>query len=340
MRYWRIWAVIAVWVCGVATAESYSEKSTEKPSEKLFAYVSLEETVAHQLLAAFEKETGTHVEFVRLSTGEATARMQAEKNNPQASLWIGGGGLGHAEAKDKGLTEAYDAKGMAAVPAKYRDPQNYWGGIYLGVLAFAVNKNKIKELGLTPPQTWKDLLDPKWKGLIQLPNPATSGTSYNLITTLIGKDGEKGAFDYLKALHKNVSQYTRSGAAPTKNVAIGETVVAVGYAQDMIKLIHESNAPLEVIYPKDGTGYEIASVSLLKGAKQGELAKKLIDWLYTSKAAQVLADQYIVPIDRKGVSMKKDSLAPANLKLIDTNVDWAAKNKQRLIEEWNEKVNG
>lgn len=307
--------------------------------ESLFAYVTFDEEIAQKYIAAFEKDTGVKVEFVRLSTGEATARLEAEKANPQASIWLGGVGIGHAEMKEKGITTPYKSPAAAKIPANYKDPENYWTGIYLGILTFAVNKSTLAKKKLTAPTTWKELLDPKWKGQIQLPNPGTSGTSYNLLTALITRDGEGPAMDYFSGLHKNVSQYTRSGQAPAKNVALGEVAVGVGYSQDILRLIHESKAPLEIIYPKDGTGYEIASVSLIKGGKQQELAKKLYDWSFTQKAAQILADHYITPILKTDVKVHKEVALPKGQKLIDVSLDWAGKNKQRLVEMWNEKVN-
>jgi iron(III) transport system substrate-binding protein len=305
----------------------------------LFAYVSMEEDIGQRLLTGFEKDTGIRVDFVRLSTGEAAARLEAEKNNPQSSVWLGGVGLGHAEAKEKGLTEPYESAQTKKIPPQYRDPENYWHGIYQGVLAFAANNKELESRKLTPPQTWKDLTDPKWKNLIQLPNPGTSGTSYNLITTLIKRDGEKSAFDYLHALHGNVSQYTKSGAAPTKNVALGESVIGVGYSQDILRLIHESKANIRIIYPTDGTGFEVAAVSLIKNGKQPDLAKKLVDWLYTPSAGQILAKHFTIPVVQDGFTLPPETALPKTLKLIASDISWAGKNKRRLVEMWNERVN-
>jgi len=202
-------ATLLVWAAG-------SFSGCKKSTPGLFAYVSLDEEIAQDLMSTYEKETGVKVQFVRLSTGEASARLEAEKNNPQASIWVGGVGLVHAEAKEKGLTTPYNSPQTQKVPAAFRDKDGYWNGLYLGLLAFAANTEQLKTRGLTAPEQWSDLLDPKWKGLIQIPNPGTSGTSYNLITTLIAKTDEAKAFDYLKKLHNNVSQYTRSGMAPRK----------------------------------------------------------------------------------------------------------------------------
>jgi iron(III) transport system substrate-binding protein len=290
-------------------------------------------------LESFTKETGIKVNFVRLATGEAAARIEAEKNRPQAALWLGGVGLGPSEAKTKGLTTPYQSPMTQKIPSQLKDPQGYWNGLYRGILAFVTNKDQLAQKKLTAPTSWQELTDAHWKGLIQIPNPGTSGTSYNLITTLIQSMGEEKAFEYMKALHKNVSQYTKSGAAPTKNVALGESVVAIGYFHDIIRLTEESKAPLQVTFPKEGTGYEIAAVSMIKNGPSPELAGKLIDWMYSKTASQILADHYYVPISLEGVSLREQARIPQDLKLIDTNIDWAGQNKQRLIDLWNSKIN-
>ena len=175
--------------------------------------------------------------------------------------------------------------------------------------------------------------------MIQIPNPGTSGTAYNIITTQITKSNETQAFDYLKSLHKNVSQYTRSGTAPTKNVALGESVISVGYAQDILNLIYGSKAGIELIYPKDGTGFEVASVSLIKGGINLPAAQKLIEWLYTPQAGRIFNKNHISPLLKDGVEISPENITPPALKLIESPVEWSGKNKQRLIDLWNEKIN-
>jgi len=300
----------------------------------------MDEPIVRQIVTAYENETGEKVEFVRLSTGEAAARIETEKSNPQASLWLGGVGLSHVQIKQKALSLPYQHKSWERIPAALKDKDAYWSGLYMGVLSFASNSKQLKKLGLQKPTSWQDLLDKKLEGQVQISNPGSSGTSYNLMAALIAQDGEADAFDYFKKLNHNISQYTRSGSAPAKNVAIGEATIAVGYAHDIVRLIHDDKAPLELSFPKEGTGYEIASISLIKGGKQLEKAKKLYDWMYSPSASQVLADYYFVPIILDGVQLKADSINPQDIKLIDVNLEWAGKERDRLINIWNEKING
>lgn len=304
--------------------------------QKVVAYTTLDEPVARAVFKAFEDDTGIKVEWVRLSTGEAVARIEAEKNNPQASIWFGGVGLGHIEAKKKGLTVAYVSPNASKIPAKYRDKDNFWSGIYAGPLTFAGNTTRLKELGLQAPRSWADLIKPQYKGHIMMANPATSGTAYNVIATVVQIMGEAKAFEYMKALDKNISQYTRSGSKPGQDAAIGETPVAIGYAHDLVKLTAQGY-PLQLTWPEEGTGYEIASISLIKGGKQPETARKLYDWALTERAASVYADVgFVVPfID---VPLRPGSVPISKVKTIDQDDEWAGANRDRLVEKWMEQI--
>ena len=154
-------------------------------AERLTAYVSLDEEVARTVINAFQKETGIQVDWVRLSTGEAAARIEAEKRNAQASIWLGGVGLNHIEAKNNDLTTPYLSPNAKNIPAQFKDKENYWCGLYAGALCYVYNTERLKELNLPAPKSWADLINPIYKGHVQMASPQTSGTSYNVITTIV-----------------------------------------------------------------------------------------------------------------------------------------------------------
>lgn len=303
--------------------------------ETVTVYTTLFEPTARLLFDAFEQDTGIKVEWVRLSGGEAVARMDAERRNPQASMWFGGVGLNHMEAKNMGLTEPYISPNAENIPAQFRDPDHYWTGIYVGALSFISNKNRLAELGIDPPTSWQDLLRPELKGEIQIANPGTSGTAYNFIATLVQLWGEDAAFAYLKEFHKNVQQYTRSGNAPNPATGLGEVAVGIGYAHDQVTVVQEGY-PVNITFPQEGTGYEVASISLIKGGKQMENAKKLYDWALTERAAILLASTNVVPfID---VPLMEGAVPISAINVIDQDDLWAAAEKERLVEKWNNEV--
>ena len=302
------------------------------------AYTTLEEPMAKQLFEQFEKETQIKVNWQRLAGGEVETRLEAEKANPQASIWVGGVGLNHMSAKAKGLTTPYKSRLAANTGEEYRDKENFWIGLYVGPLGFITNEKVAREQGLTPPKSWSDLIKPEFKGKIRVANPTTSGTAYNMITTVrhMFKGDEEKTFDYLKKLDTSIDQYTKSGAAGSKSVAIGEIPVAIGYAHDMVKLKVEG-APVVITIPAEGTGYEVASMSLVKGGKDAVNAKKLYDWILSKPAQDLIGQWYVVPLS-KLATRNPVAFGLDDVKTVKQDLQWDADNKNRLLERWTREI--
>jgi iron(III) transport system substrate-binding protein len=305
------------------------------------AYTALEEPLAQALFEQFFKETGISVSFVPLSGAEAVARMEAEAANPQASIWIGGTGFDHVAAKSKNLTIPYQSRYTKHTRVEFKDPHNYWIGLYAVPLTFITNLDQAQSLGLPPPTSWADLLKPIYKGHIRMANPGTSGTAYNVLTAIRNLNGgnENAAFDYLKKLDANIDQYTLSDSTPGKSVAGGEIPIAIGYAHDQVKLKAEG-ANVEINAPSEGTGYELAPMSLIRGGKNPVEARRLYDWILSSPNAQKLfAQRYVVLA--AGESEKHPlALSLDEIKIISRNIAWdgAEMNKKRLLDRWNREI--
>ncbi len=158
-------------------------------------------------------------------------------------------------------------------------------GVYAGALGYSYNTEQLKKKNIPEPKCWSDLTKPAFKDEIQVANPNSSGTSYTMLATLVQLMGEDKAFDYLKALHKNVNQYTKSGAAPARAAATGESMVGITFQHDaVVQAI--GGAPVKIVSPCEGTGYEIGSMSIIKGAKNMENAKKWYDWALVARGAE------------------------------------------------------
>ena len=309
--------------------------------QSVSAYTTLEEPLAKALFDKYEAETGIHVDFVRMSGGEVVARLEAEKANPQASIWVGAVGLNHITAKNMGLTAPYKSRAASKTPTEFKDKDGYWIGLYVGPLTFVTNTKRAAELGIKPPTSWADLIKPEYKGLIRVANPNTSGTAYNLITTLryVYKGDEDKVFEYLKKLDANIDQYTKSGSAPGKSVAIGEIPVAIGYAHDQVKL-KTGGAPVVITAPSEGTGYELASMSLVAGGKDPVNAKKLYDWVLSSPTAQAEFVNYYLVLVTPGAVKHPDALSLKEIKTVKQDFLWdgATVNSTRLLKRWDEEI--
>jgi len=307
----------------------------------LSAYTTLEEPLAKELFEQFERETGIRVNFVRLSGGEAVARMEAEAANPQASIWVGGVGLDHITAKGKNLTLPYVSREAVNTPREYRDPDNFWIGLYVGPLVISTNLDRARALGLTPPKSWADLLRPEYRGHIRMANPNVSGTAYNVLTTIryVNNRNEDQAFDYLRRLDANIDQYARSGAAPGQSLAIGEVAIAIGYAHDHVRL-KANGANIEINAPSEGAGFELASMSLIRGGRQPVQARQLYDWVLSSPSAQRIFTNWYLVLVRNGASTHPLALTLNQIRTVQQDMGWDGDpvNRTRLLNRWTSEI--
>lgn len=306
----------------------------------LTVYSSVDEENAKKLLDAFTKATGVETQMVFLSSGPALSRIEAEKANPQADVWFGAPSENHILAKERGLTEPYASANASALSDEFKDQEGYWHAIYTNPLAVGVRTDILESRKAPVPASWEDLKNPAYKGLIQMPSPQSSGTAYAVILTLIQQRGEDAAFTYLKELNPNIQTYTQSGTAPSGALGVGETPLAIQFTPGFLKLADEGY-PVKVVFPSEGVGYEVASMSILKGAKNLDDAKKLVDWM-TSKDGQgalSATKTYFLPI-RTDVSGGTGVPTLDQIKLVASDPKFAAENKKRLVERWAKDVLG
>ncbi|GFN30135.1 ABC transporter substrate-binding protein [Paenibacillus xylaniclasticus] len=328
--------------CGSnATKDDSNESGSEKKLDgKLTVYVGFQEDHALKAIELFTKETGIKAEMIRMSAGEILAKVRAEKDNPQASVWYGGPADTFVQATEEGLLEAYKSPVAEVIDPKYKDPDGYWTGVYVGAVGIASNKQFLEKNGLEAPDSWEDLLDPKLKGEIVMASPASSGTAYTTIYSILKVlgDEEKG-FDYLKKLHPQVQQYTTSGSAPGRMVGLGEAGVGILFAHDIIKYQEEGYDNLIMTFPEEGTGYETGSIGIIKNSKNQELAKAFVDWSLGTSAQElgktVGSFQNLTNPNAVGPEQAVDL---TKIKLVDYDIKDAGAQRQRLIDKWNAEV--
>ena len=326
-------------------AAACAMSSPARAAEELVVYCNVQEEWCRPMVTAFEKATGIKVSMTRKSSGETYAQIKAEAANPRGDVWWGGTGDPHLQAAEEGLTESYKSPRLAdlhpwavkqAEASKYRTV-----GVYAGALGFSFNTVELAKRKLPEPKCWADLIKPEFKGEVQVANPNSSGTSYTLLATLVQIMGEDKAFDYLKALHRNINQYTKSGAAPARAAATGESMIGITFLHDAVT--HAvAGAPLKVVAPCEGTGYEIGSMSIIKGAKNMANARKWYDWALTPEAQNIatVAHSYQNPSNTKA-ALPPQAPKLADVKLIDYNFAkyGASAERSRLLGKW-DKDNG
>ncbi|MFT3819504.1 MAG: ABC transporter substrate-binding protein [Rubrivivax sp.] len=299
----------------------------------------------NMIQTVFARTTGIKVNMSLKGSGEALAQLIAERANPKTDVWFGGTGDPHLQAAEQGLSLEYKSPGLSQLHPWAQQQAQQSGyktvGIYSGPLGFGYNTELIAKKKMPIPQSWADLLKPVYKGEIQVANPASSGTAYTMIATLVQLMGEDKAFDYLKALHKNIGAYSRSGTGPIKAVARGETTVSISFVHDGPGEAMQG-FPVATITPSEGTGAEIGSMTIIKGARNLDNAKKFYEWALTPAAQEMgaAAKQYQVPSNK---AAKVDPHVPDFKKIKFINYDYAkygaSAERRRLIAKWEKDVN-
>ncbi|MBP9040738.1 MAG: ABC transporter substrate-binding protein [Anaerolineaceae bacterium] len=288
----------------------------------------------------FEAKYGITVNYVRMSAGEALARIEAEKDAPTFDIWWGGPIDSFVAAKEKGLLEAYDSPNYVNLrdPELMKDPDNQWVGVYIGTLGFATNKEWLAaHPEAKAPTSWDDLLKPEFTGQVMVAHPSTSGTSYTALATILQIRGEEAGWEYIKQYAGQISQFTKSGAAPAKFVCQGEAAVAIVFSHDIVNEIENNQCPLELTFPAEGTGYEIGGMAILKGAKNIQAAKLWYDWELTPEG-QSLGPKYHAyqAPTINGVELSHPELLEVNL--IDYDFQWAGQNKTAFVDKFTNEI--
>ena len=312
---------------------------------KLTLYCSVEIDVCEMLVQAFEKETGIDVAMTRKSSGETFAQIKAEASNPKGDVWYGGTGDPHLTASQEGLTMEYKsiyfdelipAAQQQAATGNYRT-----SGLYVGALGYGYNADLIASKGLPVPTSWEDLTNPAYKGEIQMANPNSSGTAYTTLATILQIFGEEEGWEYMKKLHLNINQYTKSGSAPIKAAGRGENTIGICFQHDGVKQAVKG-LPVTVVSPSEGTGYEVGSMSIIEGARNLDEAKQFFDWALSADIQTLTftsGTALQVPANKNA---QADPNAPdvSTIKLIDYDfATYGNKDKRaELLSKWDNEV--
>lgn len=315
-----------------------------RAAEDLNLICSADVVICEMMQQMFQKDTGIQVNMVRLSSGETYAKIRAEARNPKTDIWWAGTGDPHLQAASEGLTQEYKSPLLDQLQdwaKKQAESSGYRTvGVYAGALGWGYNTDIFKQKNYKEPKCWADLLDASFKGEIQMANPNSSGTAYTALATLVQIMGEDKAFDYLKKLNANVSQYTKSGSAPVKAAARGETAIGIVFMHDAVAQTVEG-FPVKSVAPCEGTGYEIGSMSIIKGARNLESARKWYDWALGADVQSHMKDakSFQLPSNSKA-EVPKEAPKFEDIKLIDYDFKTYGEptERKKLLERWDKEI--
>ncbi len=302
----------------------------------VIVYTALEADDLKKYKDAFEKDVpDVEIRWVRDSTGIVTAKLLAEREDPQADVIWGLVATSIVELDQEGLIEHYAPKGLEAIPARYRDPADppSWVGMEALIATVCINTIEAKKLGLPTPSSWKDLTQPVFKGHVTMPDPNSSGVGLLNVASWLQAFGEEPGWAFMDALDKNVSVYAHSGSKPCKDAAIGETAVGISFDSRGVRL-KEKGAPLDLVFPSEGVGWDMDATAIVKGSKHAAQAKQLADWALTHAANEIYTTGYAV-VALPGVA-KIPANEPADIesRLIHNDFRWIGEHRKRILAEW------
>ncbi|BAC14680.1 ABC transporter substrate-binding protein [Oceanobacillus iheyensis] len=293
-----------------------------------------------QLAQKYEEVHGGKVNVHYAGTNVLVNQMMAEKGNPQADVWYGGGGiLPFESAVDKEIITSFipeSAEDWEVIEngIKMKHQDGYYTGVELFVLGFSYNADLVSEE--EAPKTWEDLLDPKWEGKIQFPNPAASGTSTLMVLSYMMQYGEEEGWEYFQKLKDQANSIPDSGSAPTKAVAMGEAHVAVGF--DFMAYEHQANGETVDFIVPDKTPILSNPMTLVKDGPNPEGGQKFMEFMLSEDAQQILADWYHIPINPDIESKTPLSVDNISNHAVELDIDWVNENYDRIRNEWNSKI--
>jgi iron(III) transport system substrate-binding protein len=297
------------------------------------------------VVGQYQKETGVKVNLTQKGAGEALAQLIAEKANPKFDVWYAGTGDAHLQAAEQDITEAYQSALLPQLHDWARSQaeraQFKTVGLFAGVLGFGYNREVLAKKNLAAPKCWADLSKPEYKDEIQMANPNASGTAYMTIATLVQLMSEDKAFDALKAMHSNINNYPRVGIGAIRAVARAETGIGVTFLDDASPDI-AAGFPVTVVAPCEGTGYQVASMSLIKGARNADAAKRFYDWALSPSSQKLAAEtKNYQTMSNRNTPTPALAIKASDVKLI--NYDFGkygnAVDRKRLLTKWDKEVN-
>lgn len=303
----------------------------------LNVYTGLEEEYLNYYISLYEKEfPDIELNVIRDSQGAIAAKVLAEGENPVADVLWGLASVNLIDLAEQNKTAELDSVLLENIDPAYIDSissKPRWVGMTAWTSAITVNKYELAKKNFSVPNSYEELLDPKYSKEIVMPNPASSGTGYLTVLGWISIWGEEKAWEYMDKLHKNIGQYTHSGSAPVKMVMQGESLAGIGMDSESIRLGKVNDAIITVL-PAEGYGWDMEGIAIVQKENIKPEAIEFIKWAL-SKDMMEEYSKNIGLVSYKGINTKLEGY-PADFKekLAKIDFKWASENRERLLKEW------
>jgi iron(III) transport system substrate-binding protein len=214
-----------------------------------------------------------------------------------------------------------------------------WTGMDAWLAVVCVNTVEQRKANAPMPASWMDLADPKFKGQIVMPNPASSGTGFLAIAGWMKAMGEAGAWAFMDKLHENIAVYTHSGSAPCVQAARGERMVGIGF--DMRGASEKTRgAPIELVIPREGSGWDMEATAIVKGTRNLAAAQRVADFSVSRKANELYGKYYAI-VAAPGLQVAPPNYPPnAEPSMLPLDLAWMSENRDRILAEWTRRYDG
>jgi iron(III) transport system substrate-binding protein len=328
------WKTFSAVVVGVLVAGPVAAQKTT-----LTVYTALETDQLKAYQEGFNKvNPDIELQWVRDSTGVITAKLLAEKAAPKADVIMGVAATSMGIFDAEGMLQPYAPAGLARIAPQYRDAKNppAWVGMDVWGATICFNTVEAAKRGIPKPETWKDLTKPAYKGQIVMPHPASSGTGYFDVTAWLQVYGEADGWKFMDGLHENIAQYMHSGSRPCASAANGEYVVGISF-EYRANREKAQGKPIDLVFPKEGLGWDLEAIGIYKGTKNLAAAQKLMDWAASDAAMALHAKNFaIVAVTSQSQPLPN---VPPNYgtMLVKNDFDWASKNRDKILGEWSKR---
>lgn len=254
------------------------------------------------VLKEFTSDTKITAPNDNKNSGQSLTALIAEKGKPVADVVYLGIVFG-MQAVEEGVLQSYKSQGFAEIDESLKNHEGLYTTVHYGSIAILANTDALGNLPV--PQSWEDLLDPMYKGMIGMLDPTSAAIGYSAciaVNEALGGslDNFDPAFDYFKKLNENDVIYPKQTS--TAKLLKGEIPILIDADFNGYGLKHDQNGPIEVAIPLEGSLKIPYVVGLVKGAPNEANGKQLIDFLFSAKGQQLFAKGYVRPMNEESLT--------------------------------------